>query len=121
MNSKELKTLHESVEGLAARVFRAPGRVNLVGEHTDYSGGFCMPAAINFETLIAASLRTDRTLKLTSVDFGDSVEIDLDTLPMDRQKHWSGYVIGVVWSLRQAGIEVPAASLTITCASSSRP
>ena len=73
-----------------------------------------MPAAINFETQIAASLRTDRILKLTSVDFGDSVEIDLDALPMNRQKHWSGYVIGVVWSLRQAGIEVPAAALTIT-------
>ncbi len=73
-----------------------------------------MPAAINFETLIAASPRTDRVLRLTSVDFGDSVEVDLDMLPMDSQKHWSGYVIGVVWSLRQAGIEVPAAALTIT-------
>ncbi len=114
MNATELKTFHESAEKTSARVFRAPGRVNLVGEHTDYSGGFCMPAAINFETLIAASPRADRILKLTSVDFGDSVEIDLDTLPMDRQKHWSGYVIGVVWSLRQAGIEVPAATLTIT-------
>jgi galactokinase len=114
LNNTELKIIHESAEGSSARTFRAPGRVNLVGEHTDYSGGFCMPAAINFETLIAASPRTDRTLKLTSVDFGDSVDIDLDTLPMDRQKHWSGYVIGVVWSLRQAGIEVPAAALTIT-------
>ena len=50
---------YEAAEHQAARVFRAPGRVNLVGEHTDYSGGFCMPAAIQFETRVAAS-RPDR-------------------------------------------------------------
>jgi len=114
LNAEKLRSFHESGEGAAARVFRAPGRVNLVGEHTDYSGGFCMPAAIDFETLIAASPRNDRTLKLTSVDFGESIEASLDSLPMDKQNHWSGYVIGVAWSLRQAGIEVPAAALTIT-------
>jgi galactokinase len=88
--------------------------VNLVGEHTDYSGGFCMPAAINFETMIAASPRTDRKLKLRSAEFKETVEIDLDALPMDRQGHWSGYCIGTAWSLREAGVELPAAALTIT-------
>jgi galactokinase len=73
-----------------------------------------MPAAINFETIIAASPRSDRSLKLHSVDFKETVEVDLNSLPMDRQGHWSGYLIGVVWSLRESGIEVPAASLTIT-------
>ncbi len=73
-----------------------------------------MPAAINFQTTIAASPRPDRTLKLHSIDFNDTVEIDLDSLPMDRQGHWSGYCIGTAWSLREAGIELPAASLTIT-------
>ncbi len=73
-----------------------------------------MPAAINFETIIAASLRSDRTLKLHSIDFNDTVEVDLDALPMDRQGQWSGYCIGTVWSLRDAGVEVPAAALTIT-------
>jgi galactokinase len=106
--------MHEAAEGKVPRLFRAPGRVNLVGEHTDYSGGFCMPAAINFQTLIAATPRTDGKLKLHSADFNETVEVDLDPLPMDRKGHWSGYPLGVVWSLRQAGIEVPAASLTIT-------
>jgi len=73
-----------------------------------------MPAAINFQTTIAASPRADRRLKLHSIDFNDTVEIDLDALPMDRQGHWSGYCIGTAWSLREAGIELPAAALTIT-------
>jgi len=73
-----------------------------------------MPAAIDFETKIAASLRSGRKLKLRSVEFKETVELNLDALPMDRQGHWSGYPIGVVWSLGQAGIAVPAAALTIT-------
>jgi galactokinase len=114
LNAEQLRAAHEAAERSPARIFRAPGRVNLVGEHTDYSGGFCMPAAINFQTTIAASTRPDRTLKLHSIDFNDTVEIDLDALPMDRQGHWSGYCIGTAWSLREAGIELPAAALTIT-------
>jgi len=114
LNALELKRIHEAAETSAARLFRAPGRVNLVGEHTDYSGGFCMPAAIDFETKIAASPRADRTLKLCSVEFDETVEVDLDALPMDRQRHWSGYCIGTAWALRESGIELPAAALTIT-------
>jgi galactokinase len=114
LNAAELKATHEQAEGSSPRVFRAPGRVNLVGEHTDYSGGFCMPAAIDFETKIAASPRGDRTLKLRSIEFDETVEVDLDALPMDRQGHWSGYCIGTAWALGEAGIELPAAALTIT-------
>jgi len=114
LDAAELKATHEQAEGSAPRVFRAPGRVNLVGEHTDYSGGFCMPAAIDFETKIAASPRADRTLKLRSIEFDETVEVDLDALPMDRQGHWSGYCIGTAWALGEAGIELPAAALTIT-------
>ena len=114
MDPEVLSATHEAAERQKPRLFRAPGRVNLVGEHTDYSGGFCMPAAINFETRIAASPRSDSKLKLHSADFNESIDVDLDPLPMDRQGHWSAYPIGVVWSLRKAGIEVPAASLTIT-------
>jgi galactokinase len=114
LGPEALSATHKAAEGQVPRLFRAPGRVNLVGEHTDYSGGFCMPAAINFQTTIAASPRSDGKLKLNSADFKESVEIDLAAIPMDRQGHWSGYPIGVVWSLRQSGVEVPAATLTIT-------
>ena len=53
-----LKRCHaEKMDDAGARVFQAPGRVNLLGEHTDYSGGFCMPAALSFNTLVAATRR----------------------------------------------------------------
>jgi galactokinase len=114
LNAEELKAVHEAAGQHATRLFRAPGRVNLVGEHTDYSGGFCMPAALHFETRIAASPRTDRSLKLRSIEFRETVEIDLDAPFPAPRKHWSSYCLGVIWSLREAGINVPGADLTIT-------
>lgn len=114
MDAQQLQAVHQAAEQQAARLFRAPGRVNLVGEHTDYSGGFCMPAAIQFETRVAASARSDRRLKLRSVEFDETVEIDLDAPLPARRKHWSSYCLGVVWSLREAGIDVPGAALTLT-------
>ncbi|HEX4650979.1 MAG TPA: galactokinase [Granulicella sp.] len=114
MNASELKAVHEAAEQHAARLFRAPGRVNLVGEHTDYSGGFCMPAALHFETRIAASPRADRRLKLRSIEFKETVEIDLDAPLPEPRKHWSAYPLGVLWSLRQAGFDSPGAALTLT-------
>ena len=102
----------------AVRTFQAPGRVNLLGEHTDYSGGFCMPAALSFNTLIAASLRDDDMLRLHSLDFNQTAEIKLadvadpGLLPADH--HWSGYAFGVAWSLAQQGMKLVAADLTIT-------
>jgi galactokinase len=114
LDTEVLRAVHEAAEQQAARVFRAPGRVNLVGEHTDYSGGFCMPAAIQFETRVAASARQDRRLRLRSVEFKETVEIDLEAPLVDSKRHWSSYCLGVVWSLREAGFAVPGASLTIT-------
>ena len=102
----------------ASAVYQAPGRVNLLGEHTDYSGGFCMPAAISFNTLVAASPRTDSLLRMHSVDFGESAEVDLRELkvpPSDAKTRWNFYVEGVAWSLAQEpGIALQGADLTIT-------
>jgi galactokinase len=114
----DLKRFHATKTGGAAtRVFQAPGRVNLLGEHTDYSGGFCMPAALSFNTLIAATPRTDGVLRLHSVDFQESVEVRLDGLEAWRtgkgHKHWSAYVAGVAWSLLERGIPVSGAELSL--------
>jgi galactokinase len=57
--------------GAEPRIFRAPGRVNLIGEHTDYNAGFVMPAAIKFYTSVAIAPRTDRQLRVRSVNFAD--------------------------------------------------
>ena len=104
--------------GRAATVYQAPGRVNLLGEHTDYSGGFCMPAALSFNTLVAASPRTDSLLRLHSVDFGELAEVDLQNLRVpakDAPTKWNFYCEGVAWSLAQEpGIELRGADLTIT-------
>lgn len=114
-----LKVTHaQKTGGAPARVFQAPGRVNLLGEHTDYSGGFCMPAALNFNTLVAASPREDRVLRMHSMDFGDTVEVDLDALEAWRtgkgKGHWSEYPAGVAWSLAERGERVSGTELTLS-------
>jgi galactokinase len=104
--------------GHAANVYQAPGRVNLLGEHTDYSGGFCMPAALSFNTLVAASPRTDTLLRLHSLDFNRTVEVDLRALkvpPKDGHTRWNHYCEGVAWSLQQEpGIVLVGADLTLS-------
>ncbi len=118
-------------------VFQAPGRVNLLGEHTDYSGGFCMPAALSFNTLIAVTPHTGRSLRLHSLNFNESIEIPLHKLEAQLQAqfgdqlppqldvhleawrsrpglgHWSAYIAGVAWALAQRGIPIAGASLTL--------
>jgi galactokinase len=107
----------------ATAVFQAPGRVNLLGEHTDYSGGFCMPAALNFNTLVAASPRPDRLLRLHSIDFGETAEADLNALTIPAKSghpHWFHYCQGVAWSLQrqplqqEPGIELVGCDLTLS-------
>jgi galactokinase len=89
--------------GVAPILCRAPGRVNLIGEHTDYNDGFVMPAAIEFYTYVAASSRDDRKIAVASENFGESVEFDLDTLREGSTRHWSDYVRGVAAMLDAEG------------------
>ncbi len=96
------------------RVFQAPGRVNLLGEHTDYSGGFCMPAALNFNTLVAANPRSDTLLRMYSLDFKHAAEFDLKNLQPQGKEEWSSYPAGVAWSLGQRGVKVGGADLTFS-------
>lgn len=99
--------------GAAPRVFRAPGRVNLIGEHTDYNDGFVMPSAIDFYIWVAISPREDRKLMLHSENFTDTVEIDLDQ-PNPRAKgQWSDYMQGVAVTLEQAGHRLRGANLLV--------
>ena len=95
------------------RVFRAPGRVNLIGEHTDYNDGFVMPAAIGFYTWVAAAPRADRMLTVRSENFGGVVEVSLDAIPQGATNHWSDYVRGVAGVLERAGHRLRGADLLI--------
>jgi galactokinase len=104
---------HSKRFGGDPKAFLAPGRVNLIGEHTDYAGGFVMPAAIDFGTLAAISPRSDGRVEIWSENFSESVGYAAGEFPQTRKEHWSDYPLGVIWTLRQAGIEVPAFSLTL--------
>jgi galactokinase len=98
----------------AATVYRAPGRVNLIGEHTDYNDGFVLPAAIGFSCWVAIAGRSDRKLVIYSDNLGESVEADLDDLKStSAEGKWSDYPIGVAWALGQSGYELRGANLYI--------
>src|ERR1700704_1665332 len=86
------------------RIFRAPGRVNLIGEHTDYNDGFVLPAAIDLYTWTAVAPRSDRTLSVFSENFHETEEIDLAATSPKPRDHWSDYVCGVAIMLQKAGI-----------------
>jgi galactokinase len=97
----------------AARTFRAPGRVNLIGEHTDYNEGFVLPAAIGFSTFVTPSPRNDRKVLLFSEHFSEEVEFDLDDPNLKATGHWSDYPIGVAVTLERAGYRLKGARLRI--------
>ena len=84
------------------RHYRAPGRVNLIGEHTDYNDGFVMPIALDRSTWVAATPRADRLIVARSESYPDVVTIDLDRPPAPRTGHWSDYVAGVAVVLDRA-------------------
>jgi galactokinase len=95
------------------RIFRAPGRVNLIGEHTDYNDGFVMPAAIDRSVFVRVWAREDRKLEIRSENFGDQVEFDLDEPNPQARGHWSDYVVGVAVMLERAGHRLRGAHLHI--------
>ena len=84
-------------------ILRAPGRVNLIGEHTDYNDGFVLPVAIDRDVRIAASRRTDRQVNLYSLNFDQLVSFDLDAIAPDTLATWSNYPRGVIKHLAEAG------------------
>jgi galactokinase len=95
------------------RTFRAPGRVNLIGEHTDYNDGFVMPAAIDLSVFVRIWARDDRKLTMQSENFGDQIEFDLDQPDAAPRDHWSDYAVGVAIMLERAGYRLRGADLQI--------
>ena len=94
-------------------IFNAPGRVNLIGEHTDYNVGFVLPSAIGFYTHVAVSPRSDRKLVPRSTEFAESYEFDLDNMPLHRLGSWCDYLVGVALALQQAGCRFNGANLLV--------
>ena len=99
--------------GGEARLYRAPGRVNMIGEHTDYNDGFVLPAALELSTWVAAAARPDRRLRVHSLHADATLEFDLDEPAPAPRRDWSDYVRGVAVMLRRAGHALVGADLMI--------
>ena len=113
-------TAHQAFERLygtpAHHHFQAPGRVNLIGEHTDYNDGFVLPAAIDYHTCIVGNPREDRVVNLVALDLNEarsSFHLD-EPIEHDAAAPWSDYLRGVCDVLRQAGYQLCGADLLIT-------
>src|SRR5690554_5107612 len=103
----DIKTLWDIFEekfpdtGLKKGVFAAPGRVNLIGEHTDYNDGFVLPMAIEKRIYILAQLRDDRETRVYSLDYDSEVIFSLLDLEFDQENMWSNYLKGVMDELQK--------------------
>jgi galactokinase len=94
-------------------ISRAPGRVNIIGDHTDYNDGFVLPAAVDRYCWVAASPRTDGRLVVYAENNNHRVEADLDSLDTFQGEHWARYPFGVAWALQQAGRPIRPCNLLI--------
>ncbi|QXC56378.1 galactokinase [Vibrio mimicus] len=110
-------TAFQEVLGYApSHLIQAPGRVNLIGEHTDYNDGFVLPCAINYQTVVAAAKRSDDRVRVVSVDYGHAIdEFDLNSeITFVPEKMWANYIRGVVKCLRERGFIFNGVDLAVT-------
>ncbi|WP_318422265.1 galactokinase [Photobacterium leiognathi] len=99
-----------------SHLIQAPGRVNLIGEHTDYNDGFVLPCAINYQTVVAAAPRTDNIIRVVSVDYDNATdEFDLTlAIEFQQDKMWANYIRGVVKCLLERGFTFTGADIAVT-------
>ena len=104
---KEFEKVFGDTDGV--KVFFAPGRVNLIGEHTDYNGGHVFPCALTIGTYAAARVRNDRRLRFYSMNFEQLgvIESSLDGLKPEKEADWTNYPKGVMWAFGERGFEIP--------------
>jgi galactokinase len=114
MNIGKIRSEFAARFGGEPRMFRAPGRVNLIGEHTDYNDGFVMPFAIDRESVVAASASGDRRVEAVALDLEETATFELDAPPRKRRGNWIDYVEGTVRCVEEAFGRLPGARLVIS-------
>lgn len=108
------RRFHELWSGEQPRFFRAPGRVNLIGEHTDYNDGFVLPIALNYQTIVAAHPRKDNQINAFSLNYNELKSFDFFADAPRRLTHeWMNYVEGIGRVLRERGYKIGGANLLI--------
>jgi galactokinase len=100
------KRFRELFGGEQTRIFYSPGRVNLLGEHTDYNGGYVLPVALNVGTTVCIGTREDNRICLSATDLDEVVCADIDNLTSYRRIKWGNYQLGVAYELLKAGYKV---------------
>jgi galactokinase len=93
------------------RIFAAPGRVNLIGEHIDYCGGYVFPAALTLDNIVVLRKRNDRLVRLAATSIADRVECSLDALEEGKSLKWGNYQLGVADELQKAGYSLTGADM----------
>ena len=105
--------VHQQRFGKAGREFAAPARVNLIGEHTDYTGGLVMPMAIDFKTVAVVSAREDGRAVFYSGNYDEEVAVEIASLERTPGGSWSDYPAGVLWSLRKEGVVIGGFNMSL--------
>ena len=103
----------QSKFGKTARLFRAPARINIIGEHCDYNDGFVMPSNTALYTWLAIAPREDRIVRMMASDFNQTIEFDLDALHKNPDGGWQEYSKGVLQILQDEGFELKGADILI--------
>ena len=110
---ESVRNVFRSAYGKEPRIFSAPGRVNLIGEHTDYNDGFALPMAIDRRTYVAGAARADRIVRVISQSLGKNETFDLDHPGAKRRSSWLDYVEGTAQCLETRNVKLTGADLLI--------
>ncbi|MCX6642076.1 MAG: galactokinase, partial [Candidatus Bathyarchaeota archaeon] len=107
LDKKQVADLFKATYGRTdCIVTSAPGRVNIIGEHTDYNEGFVLPTPIKSRVWVAASARADNIYRLNSADYGEDFSFSLTDLKFNKKHRWANYVMGVVLALQNDGHKI---------------
>ncbi|MGE5357233.1 MAG: galactokinase [Deltaproteobacteria bacterium] len=110
---KEILKTFKDLYGSNPSVFRSPGRINIIGEHTDYNQGFVLPAAIDKELYFAVAHNSLNKFRFFAYDLNSTAEIPCDMIEIQKKETWSNYLLGVVSQLSQKGIKVSGLDVVV--------